>query len=109
MRWGAVFEELACLHSSCDRFTSRRIATVAPTMSFVQAPSLQALADSMGVPKLSDEAAKALAPDVEYRMRDIIQVQRLQTLPMNEMNNFNVSTHLLASRHARTITQERNR
>lgn len=42
-------------------------------MSFVQASSLQVLADSMGVPKLSDEAAKALAPDVEYRMRDIIQ------------------------------------
>lgn len=50
-------------------------------MSFVQAPSLQVLADSMGVPKLSDEAAKALAPDVEYRMRDIIQVQWLHDLP----------------------------
>jgi hypothetical protein len=43
-------------------------------MSSVKASSLQVLADSMGVPKLSDEAAKALAPDLEYRMRDIIQV-----------------------------------
>lgn len=42
-------------------------------MSSVKASSLQVLADSMGVPKLSDEAAKALAPDLEYRMRDIIQ------------------------------------
>lgn len=43
-------------------------------MSFVQPESLQVIADGVGVPKLSTDAAKALAPDVEYRLREIIQV-----------------------------------
>lgn len=43
-------------------------------MSFVQPESLQVIADSVGVPKLSADAAKALGPDVEYRLREIIQV-----------------------------------
>jgi transcription initiation factor TFIID subunit 6 len=43
-------------------------------MSFVEPSTLQVIADSVGIPKLSTDAAKALAPDVEYRIREIIQV-----------------------------------
>eukprot|EP00798_Chlamydomonas_sp_ICE-L_P007790 gene7790-981_t len=42
-------------------------------MSYIQPPSIQAIAHSLDVPRLSSEAAKALAPDVEYRLREIIQ------------------------------------
>ncbi len=52
-------------------------------MSFVQPESLQVIADSVGIPKLSADAAKALAPDVEFRLREIIQViADKQTSPM---------------------------
>ena len=43
-------------------------------MSFVEPSTLQVIADSVGIPKLSTDAAKALAPDVEYRIREIVQV-----------------------------------
>jgi transcription initiation factor TFIID subunit 6 len=43
-------------------------------MSFIQPAAISAIAHSVDVPRLSDEAAKALAPDVEYRLREIIQV-----------------------------------
>lgn len=43
-------------------------------MSFVQPSALQVIADSVGIPKLGADAAKVLAPDVEYRIREIIQV-----------------------------------
>mmetsp|Transcript_40187 Transcript_40187/g.89167 ORF Transcript_40187/g.89167 Transcript_40187/m.89167 type:complete len:753 (+) Transcript_40187:85-2343(+) len=42
-------------------------------MSFIQPATIQAIAHSIDIPKLSDEAAKALAPDVEYRLREILQ------------------------------------
>mmetsp|Transcript_20274 Transcript_20274/g.56214 ORF Transcript_20274/g.56214 Transcript_20274/m.56214 type:complete len:544 (+) Transcript_20274:56-1687(+) len=43
-------------------------------MSFhIQASMMQIVAQSMNIPNLSDEAAQALAPDVEYRLREIIQ------------------------------------
>jgi TATA box binding protein associated factor (TAF) len=35
---------------------------------------ISAIAESIGVPELSPEAASILAPDVEYRIRDILQV-----------------------------------
>ncbi|MEW5310601.1 MAG: hypothetical protein WDW38_002384 [Sanguina aurantia] len=41
-------------------------------MSVFTPVSIQAIAQSINV-KLADEAAKALAPDVEYRLREIIQ------------------------------------
>lgn len=44
-------------------------------MSFVQPVTLQVIADSAGITKLSADAAKVLAPDVEYRLREIIQVR----------------------------------
>ncbi len=43
-------------------------------MGFVQPESLQVIADSLGIPKLSADAAKALAPDVKFRLREIIQM-----------------------------------
>jgi hypothetical protein len=35
---------------------------------------IAAIAESVGIPSLSPEAASVLAPDVEYRVRDILQV-----------------------------------
>lgn len=46
-------------------------------------PSLiSAIAESVGIADLSDDAARVLAPDVEYRVRDILQV-RLQLYRLN--------------------------
>lgn len=45
-------------------------------MSFHIQPSMvQVIAQSINIPNLSEEAAQALAPDVEYRLREIIQVR----------------------------------
>jgi hypothetical protein len=35
---------------------------------------IAAIAESLGISSLSPEAASVLAPDVEYRVRDILQV-----------------------------------
>ena len=43
-------------------------------MSFVQPSTIHAIAQSLEVGAVSDEAAKALSPDVEYRLREIVQV-----------------------------------
>jgi len=43
-------------------------------MSIIQPNSIKAIAHSVDIPKLSDEAAKTLAPDVEYRLREVVQV-----------------------------------
>ena len=43
-------------------------------MSFVQAATVLAIAQSLEVGTVSEEAAKALAPDVEYRLRETVQV-----------------------------------
>lgn len=43
-------------------------------MSFVTPETIQAIAHSINIPKLSQEAAKALGPDVEFRLRELIQV-----------------------------------
>ncbi|KIY93241.1 Transcription initiation factor TFIID subunit 6 [Monoraphidium neglectum] len=42
-------------------------------MSFITPGTVQAIAHSLDIPQLSDDAAKALAPDVEYRLREVIQ------------------------------------
>lgn len=44
-------------------------------MSFLQPSVVQIIADSVGIPSLSEEAAKVLAPDAEYRVRELIQVR----------------------------------
>lgn len=41
--------------------------------SFIQPGTIKAIAETVDVTGLSDEAAKALAPDVEYRLREVIQ------------------------------------
>lgn len=43
-------------------------------MSFVQPSTIHAIGQSLEVGTISDEAAKALSPDVEYRLREIVQV-----------------------------------
>ena len=43
-------------------------------MSFVQASTVLAIAQGLEVGAVSEEAAKALAPDVEYRLRETVQV-----------------------------------
>ena len=35
---------------------------------------IQIIADSVGITGLSDEAAKVLAPDAEYHVREVVQV-----------------------------------
>ncbi|DBA87405.1 hypothetical protein WJX77_003935 [Trebouxia sp. C0004] len=42
-------------------------------MSFVQPSTVHAIAQSLEVGAVSDEAAKALSPDVEYRLREVVQ------------------------------------
>lgn len=44
-------------------------------MSIIQPDSIKAIAHSIDLPRLSDEAAKTLAPDVEYRLREVVQVR----------------------------------
>lgn len=45
-------------------------------MSFVQPSTIRAIAQSLEVGAVSDEAAKALSPDMEYRLREVVQVIR---------------------------------
>jgi hypothetical protein len=45
-------------------------------MSFIQPASVQNVALSIDVTRLSADAAKALASDAEYRLRELIQVRR---------------------------------
>lgn len=44
-------------------------------MSFVSPESVAVVADSLGV-ALGEAAARVLAPDVEYRLREVVQVRR---------------------------------
>jgi transcription initiation factor TFIID subunit 6 len=46
-------------------------------MSIIHPSAIKAIAHSVDIPRLSDEAAKVLAPDVEYRLREVVQVQVL--------------------------------
>ena len=40
----------------------------------ISAELVSAIAESLGIKDLSADAASVLAPDVEYRVRDIVQV-----------------------------------
>ena len=42
-------------------------------MSLLDASCIRVIAESVGIAQVSDEVAEALAPDVEYRLRDIVQ------------------------------------
>lgn len=43
-------------------------------MSIVPKETVEVIAQSIGINNLTPDAALALAPDVEYRMREIMQV-----------------------------------
>ena len=43
-------------------------------MSIVPKETIEVIAQSIGIANLSSDVALALAPDVEYRMREIMQV-----------------------------------
>ena len=49
-------------------------------MSFVQPANIHVISESLGL-KIKDEAALALAPDVEYRLREIVQVRNSSVCP----------------------------
>ena len=60
-------------------------------MSLIHAAAITAVAHSVDVPGLTDEAAKTLAPDVEYRLREIVQV----LAPMNtEPEDLSTCAHI---------------
>lgn len=44
-------------------------------MSIVQKETIEVIAQSIGINNLSPDVALALAPDVEYRVREIMQVK----------------------------------
>jgi TATA box binding protein associated factor (TAF) len=49
-------------------------------------PSLiSAIAELIGITELNDDAARVLAPDVEYRVRDILQVRALLGASADQM------------------------
>ena len=43
-------------------------------MGFIDAGTIKDIALSVNIPQLSDAAARELAPDVEYRLREVVQV-----------------------------------
>ena len=56
-------------------------------MSFVQPSSIQLLAESLAVPKLSSDSAKALAPHIDVRLREVVQA-RFTSLGLQRITTF---------------------
>jgi hypothetical protein len=50
---------------------------------------VQAIGHSLDIPNVSEQAAKALAPDVEYKLRELIQVPH-KALAANAIYNLQV-------------------
>lgn len=48
--------------------------------------SIKVIAESIGVGNFPDEAAKDLAEDVSYRLKEIIQVNCIYSIPMYNLN-----------------------
>jgi transcription initiation factor TFIID subunit 6 len=44
-------------------------------MSIVPKETIEVIAQSVGIPSLGADVSAALAPDVEYRLREIMQVR----------------------------------
>ena len=44
-------------------------------MSIVPKETIEVIAQSVGIPSLGADVAAALSPDVEYRLREIMQVR----------------------------------
>ena len=49
-------------------------------MSLLPRDTIKVIAESVGLSNLTDELASALAPDVEYRIRDIAQVSSFEQI-----------------------------
>jgi hypothetical protein len=49
-------------------------------MGFIEPDTIQGIAHSVNTPQLSDAAARELAPDVEYRLREVVQVHAADSL-----------------------------
>ncbi len=43
-------------------------------MSVIPKDTIKVIAETIGITNITDELASALGPDVEYRIRDIVQV-----------------------------------
>jgi len=52
-------------------------------MSVVPKEAIEVVAQSIGITNLSPDVALALAPDVEYRVREIMQVWHLMLVLLN--------------------------
>jgi hypothetical protein len=50
-------------------------------MSIVPKETIEVIAQSVGIPTLPADVSAALAPDVEYRLREIMQVRRPAPCP----------------------------
>ncbi|KAF5837507.1 hypothetical protein DUNSADRAFT_4254 [Dunaliella salina] len=61
-------------------------------MSFINTSTIDDIAHSLDISKLSHEAAKALAPDTEYRMRELIQ-------PLYGFSNKDPAKYIKAAGH----------
>jgi hypothetical protein len=58
----------------CDSSGAYEITSRIKKMSIVPKETIEVIAQSIGINNLSPDVALALAPDVEYRMREIMQV-----------------------------------
>ena len=58
----------------CDSSGAYEITLRIKKMSIVPKETIEVIAQSIGINNLSPDVALALAPDVEYRMREIMQV-----------------------------------
>jgi len=68
------FSSRARTHAKKKKRERERMSATAQQKDFthLSAQSVQTIAEAFGI-VISDDVAKALAPDVEYRLRDIIQ------------------------------------
>jgi hypothetical protein len=53
----------------------RELGAERSAMSIVPKETIEVIAQSVGIPSLGADVAVALAPDVEYRLREIMQVR----------------------------------
>jgi transcription initiation factor TFIID subunit 6 len=49
-------------------------------MSVIPKDTIKVIAETIGITNITDELASALGPDVEYRIRDIVQVSSIYYL-----------------------------
>lgn len=56
-------------------------------MSFIDPNTIKVIGESINIPHVHDDAATALAPDVEYRLREVIQVRHGLSIHQNTANH----------------------